>query len=140
MGMQGEDVPQKDGGVDALENTPDNSGSPFRHRLSFCRTLGCNAPAGRVRLDMHVVGQGKARPSAATIAEIAANPNGVYLDINRRLQNRGQNFCPGFRRSRRVVNGASVRVRVEGIFKLQVTQRAHKIAGLHVLVPLIGDW
>jgi hypothetical protein len=73
--MQGEHVPQEDRDLDFLKHPPDYGSSALANWLTNGRPDNIDAPTAGVSLHMEVVGQSQTRPSASTIAKVAAYPD-----------------------------------------------------------------
>ena len=135
VGMQREDIPQKDGALQLFNHGPDHGRSSLADRRSLRgpRQLRRSEKRG-VRGEVNVVGESEACATPTAVTEVAGDPEGLYTAFYRCCENDRQIATANGRGICAVVAITRVRVRVENSFEFQCGNVPDKVINVVIIV------
>jgi hypothetical protein len=128
MGVQREDIPQKDGALQLFNHGPDHGCST----LAYGRALRCLRQLWRpekrgVRSKVNLVGESEAGATPASVTKVSGNPNGIYTTFHCSSENDRQIAAANGGGVSPVVAVARVHVRIENRLELQFGNASNKV-------------
>jgi hypothetical protein len=128
VGVQREDIPQKDGALQLFDHGPDHRRGSLTDRWPLRRSRQLWRPEKRgVRGKVNFVCESETSATPASVAKIAGDPDGLYATFHRSLENDRQIATANGGGICAVVATARVRIRVENSVESQCGNASDKV-------------